>query len=476
MRQRQHLKIYAIILLSYLPLFLSAAIPPDSLHFKKISGTTLKVGDVYIPKPEKWEHLPDIPEHIGFRTHLTADVKDSLLSEINDISRNTVKDTLMTPDLFRIFRPYFDWLRYIDPHYMVFNYNVMSSLDYPTGRARRKVYKENVRSLPFDLLNINDTLVIRISLDTLFHKGDMVLSINGNAVSDILVYSYSDRHTTPGSLLRNYYSQDMTDRYEVAVMRNGRNITLRTSGRKNEYDTSVRLRQLQSTENNVRRYGDNTGYILIPEFFQDNSRLIRIIRKALLAFKKDGIGNVILDLRNNPGGYGDRFDELLSMFIDKDSILYMNIQKIMQDGIISEIPENEFFRSIELDNSLFISGLKYYVLMNSSTVSVAASFCNIMQYNSAATIVGEPLPHNALRYGETVSLPSGRFPHRDLPALFRETGISIVEFDEYTETADGILMPDIGIPYIAEDYLTGKDGMLEKLLEIIISSASPGIE
>ena len=28
-------------------------------------------------------------------------------------------------------------------------------------------------------------------------------------------------------------------------------------------------------------------------------------------------------------------------------------------------------------------------------------------------------------------------------------------------------MPDITIPYIAQDYLTGRDAMLDKLLEII---------
>ena len=51
--------------------------------------------------------------------------------------------------------------------------------------------------------------------------------------------------------------------------------------------------------------------------------------------------------------------------------------------------------------------------------------------------------------------------------LLNEDGISTSMSDLYTKAVDGVLMPDIHIPYVAKDYMTGKDAMLDKLLKII---------
>ena len=61
---------------------------------------------------------------------------------------------------------------------------------------------------------------------------------------------------------------------------------------------------------------------------------------------------------------------------------------------------------------------------------------------------------------ERLLMPDSEFPDY----------ISTVEFDEYTRAVDGVLMPDIAIPYVARDYLSGRDAMLDKLLEIIESN------
>ena len=102
--------------------------------------------------------------------------------------------------------------------------------------------------------------------------------------------------------------------------------------------------------------------------------------------------------------------------------------------------------------------------MSRNTSSIAASFCNIVQYNGVATLVGESLCCNALRYGESIT--------GDIwfSSLLYETSVSTTEYDENTLAVDGVLMPDIYIPYVAEDYLSGQDAMLDKLLKIIQST------
>ena len=128
-------------------------------------------------------------------------------------------------------------------------------------------------------------------------------------------------------------------------------------------------------------------------------------------------------------------------------------------GSVIEVPSQYANKTVYLNQQLYIPGMQFYVLMDKDTSSIAASFCNIMQYNGAALLAGEPLRHNALKYGETVSARFG------ISGLYLT--VSTVEFDEYSHAVDGVLMPDITIPYIAQDYLTGRDAMLDKLLEII---------
>lgn len=136
---------------------------------------------------------------------------------------------------------------------------------------------------------------------------------------------------------------------------------------------------------------------------------------AILDFKKEGLTHVILDLRRNPGG------------------------------------------------SEHVGGMRYYVLVSRDTGSVAASFVNMLQYHGAAELAGEPLLHNALKYGETLD---GRWL---TPTGLYQNGLSMVRIDACTQTGDGILRPDIPIPYVAADHLSGRDALLDKLLEIIRS-------
>lgn len=43
----------------------------------------------------------------------------------------------------------------------------------------------------------------------------------------------------------------------------------------------------------------------------------------------------------------------------------------------------------------------------------------------------------------------------------------MMEIDECTRRDDGYVVPDIAIPCVAAEYLTGCDAVLEKLLETI---------
>lgn len=437
----------------------------------------MSVGDIMTVKPHRWKDLCEINEHPGFVKNFTPEVKDSLLCVINKINKDYPKDTLLSPDLFFIFKPYFMWLRDMDPHYRVRPDFVVNSAEYGSVKHFKKDVKRKITYLPFNCLNINDTLLINTSLDNLFKRGDIILSINGIAVKDILKYNYPDRLTSPTILMANYYQSGMTSSYNLTINRDGKIINIISPGWPSYNDIRVEILQSKATEVSQCVYS-GIGYVAIPEFFSDNSRLIKILKKTILSFKKQGINSIILDLRDNPGGYGDRFDELLSLFINKQSIPYLksakakltekNIKYYSQPS--SNIGKYYVFSNEELNSDItlkqteYIQGIKYYILMNKGTGSIAASFCNIMQYNNAAVLLGEPLLHNALKYGEGIPYP-GRYPNSYIPAVLKESSISSVEFDEYSNADDGILYPDYQIICNAIEYSSDQDPVIVKAVD-----------
>jgi len=186
--------------------------------------------------------------------------------------------------------------------------------------------------------------------------------------------------------------------------------------------------------------------------------------------KKD-VRKLLLDIRKNPGGNGEDFYKLFSIFINKDSIEYvkdikMRISKyyakehsIFEDSInmVISLPKEEIHKIVPLDKKLFQENIELYILVSKNTGSVAASFANMLQYHDAATLMGENLHHNALKYGEVdYALLGGSV-----------VSYSTVQFYEYTKAKNGILSPDIHIPYVASEYIQGGDPVLNKTLEYI---------
>lgn len=434
---------------------------------------SLKVPDrcvnIYDSRHPKIENLWRVDTHPSFDSILTPEKEAELLAEVHRRWDSLGGDSLLTCDILWTLRPYIDFLRYEDPHYRIFPKYVYNDAEYKSPRKINRL----VTAPPFDYLYINDTIIVHSSLDQQLKRGDMITAINGKPTEYYLKYSYGDRYNDAYTLMYQCHFSHLVPSYDIEFVRGGELHKTVVAG--------IKLNELRDlslayvTERNIRTYG-KCGYIAIPEFFPFNSRLIKIIHKAVLDFRKHGITDVILDLRLNGGGNGDRFDELMSIFINKQVVKYCKGQRVKvsdatlgwydfltedMKGQVVDLPSGEYAAEFTTNPKMYVDGMKYYVMMSRNTGSIAASFCNIMQFNDAGLLVGEPLLHNALKYGETVG---GK---NFLPLQLEETAVSTVEIDEYTRGMDGILWPDIAIPYVAADYLSGDDAMLEKLLEII---------
>ncbi len=397
-------------------------------------------------------------------------LKDSLRVEVQRRIAQFDTDTYSRRDIIYILQPIFGWAHSIDPHF-----RINQVIDAPSDKESMAIYKyiiKKQRQLPLTLCNINDSLIIYKSLDPQFQSGDIVTSINGVSSRDYLKYNYyEDRFTTPFNLMLNHdWWMVVTANFDVEIIRNGKPITISTEGFKPS-------KMFVKDSYNVQAYSDyNCGYICIKEFFYNNSHLIKRLRGAIEQFKEQGIENIIIDVRENPGGYGSNFDELLSIFTDKQSIQIGKGQKLRVSeftldydfasedmiGMNVEFPNDQFHKEIPLNPELYIDGMNYYILASKDTSSTAAMFVNLLDYNDMATICGEPLRRGALSFGETLNI-NGKFAGTNISP----SGICTVKYDEYSNAIDDTLHPDIFIPYVAEEYTNGTDAVLLQLLQII---------
>lgn len=439
----------------------------------KVTDRAFTVFDVKTPAKDVEKLLFPIHNHPIYDSVWTPDIQAQLLKDIKTRVQSLGKDSLLTADLFYVLRPYFSWLQQIDPHCRIEEIVPLDHSQFKNiQQAERQLFVPG-----FMMLNINDTLVISQSIDSTFMIGDRVCKINNVEASDYLKYVYNDRYVSPMNLLKNFFFNHITSNFNIQLERNKKVITVQTNGIPYTKATLQLSQQHQFKIEVFDRY--KVGYIIIDKFFPNNSLLVNKISKAIQAFKSQGITDVVLDLRANPGGSGHYFDKLLSIFINKSYIPYIKEQKLKVSnhtisdydfltddmiGKVIDIPDQYLVKNIHLDAKMYIPDMHYYILMSKDTGSIAASFCNILQYNNAAQLVGEALLKNALCFGEVI--PGEEI----LPTLLKIESISTTEIDEYTKAVDGILMPDIAIPYVAHDYLTGRDAMLDKLLEVIKSN------
>ena len=230
---------------------------------------------------------------------------------------------------------------------------------------------------------------------------------------------------------------------------------------------------------------DTTGYIRLSKFSRTTAQEFLTSGAGLLA---SGMNRLILDLRNNSGGFLDQALMLSNMFLHEgDPIVYM-------EGLHRE---REDFKA---DGNGLLQDIKLNVLINESTASSSEILAGALQDNGRATIVGrrsfgkglvqEPFYFND-GSGMRITVarfytPSGRCIQKpytedyDYEILMRYDTGEMVSADSM-RVEDGGILPDVFVPidttragdfYIGCNATTMRfaseyfDGHREELLEI----------
>ena len=121
-------------------------------------------------------------------------------------------------------------------------------------------------------------------------------------------------------------------------------------------------------------YQDQTAIIHVTRFDTDTGSIIRDFVKE---FPSKNINKVILDLRDNGGGYVSAAKDLLSLWLDSKAIL---VQKS------SKLPEETTYAA---HGQADLANMRTIVLVNGSTASASEIVAGALQDYDKATILGE---------------------------------------------------------------------------------------
>lgn len=387
--------------------------------------------------------------YLGIDTAFVDSVATKILSDNEGKLLSEVDFTLEMRRLTDLFH-------YVDPHLIYY-----PSIQVDSGFQGKS---KDIKALPFEIININDTLLIQKSYTESLVKGDQLLLINGHKIDEFRKYIYPTWRSIKGYVMQLQSQLTYAENYQIVVNRKGTIKEFTVAGVNSNYTTSERY----CTGHIIDQY--KTGYCKITSF-TGNKTIYKELKKYIEKTKNKGYHNFIIDLRGNTGGNGNEIDAMFSLMSDKDSLVYMKSQfikvssKTQKDykflkghkkGELVEFPDKLTFRKISLKNKLYQGKMNYYLMIDKSTASTAASFANIFQYNNVGTLVGEPLDHNSLNFGDVINI-----------LAYQNLILSTVQYNENTKSSNGILVPDIEIPYVAKEYMEQEDPILNKLLEML---------
>lgn len=218
--------------------------------------------------------------------------------------------------------------------------------------------------------------------------------------------------------------------------KSGEKVKLTVAREKQKLDFELIREKINNVSADVA-YQDKTAIISVYRFSEDTGTLVESFAKD---FKKKGINKVILDLRNNGGGFVKAARDLLSLWLDGDKIL---IQKSTTSGqTITYAKRGE----------AVLKDTKTIVLVNNATASASEIVAGALKDYKKATIVGTKT------YGKGVvqtmlELSGG--------ALLKVTTAHWYTPDNQTINKTGI-SPDIEVERTYNDINSGKDPQLDK--------------
>ena len=190
--------------------------------------------------------------------------------------------------------------------------------------------------------------------------------------------------------------------------------------------------------------------IRLYNFSQNSAELFR---GALREFVTSGSNKLILDLRDNPGGYLGSAVDMASWFLPGKVLVTEDF------GKDSATPKLEYkSRGYDIFNKFFNKELKFAILVNGGSASASEILAGALQQYGVAKLVGEQT--------------FGKGSVQELVQLTPETSIKVTVARWLTPNGTWIsekgLTPDVVVPFVADKVDPKKDVQMDRAIAEVL--------
>lgn len=179
--------------------------------------------------------------------------------------------------------------------------------------------------------------------------GDYLTSVNGKSLKGLKLEK-----------VRELVVGKSGEKRDITILRNNQKINM-----------VITLADIDSSVN--YEIIENIGYLQLNEFTKTSAKEVK---KALAYFDKEKVKKVIVDLRDNPGGYLDALEDIADIFVEKNKTI---IKTKDNKGNIQEYKTKS---SGKYDKEIVI-------LANGNSASASEALIACLSENNKAQILGE---------------------------------------------------------------------------------------
>lgn len=219
-------------------------------------------------------------------------------------------------------------------------------------------------------------------------------------------------------------------------------LKLLRSGAQDPIDVTITRAEITVPSVKSSLKNGSVAYINITRFGPDTADLVD---KAATDLKAQGATKVILDLRNDPGGYLDAGVSVASQFLDTGKV------------VVSERTGGKTTSTLTARNGGKLRGMPTVVLINGGSASASEIVAGALHDNKVAQLVGEK-SFGKGSVQEIKNLPDGAQLKVTIAHWYTPGGVNI--------NKEGI-KPDTEAKLTTDDYNASRDPQLDKALDLL---------
>ncbi len=245
-------------------------------------------------------------------------------------------------------------------------------------------------------------------------------------------------------------TQDMSVDSVVNLIRGPQNtqvrLTLYREGKTATFDVTITRQQIEikSVKLTYKQVGEKQIAVLKISRFGDDTQ--RLFDAAVKEIRSKNVNGIVLDLRNDPGGYLDTSVSVASDWLEKDKLIVKEAHS--EKDVID-------YKSSGINR---LSGIKTVVLINGGSASAAEILTGALKDNGKAILIGEK--------------SFGKGSVQELVPLAQNTAVKVTVAKWITPGGKNLhkdgLQPDIEVKLTEDDATNNRDPQLDKALQEVV--------